>query len=203
MRKISLALFIGLSLSVSGCAVTPSTPESSPSSSETIDAVDPVAEFAKVAKASCDKAMAEGVVEKSTAADGFTLVMVPKDQGYKDYSAAFLAGPDDYQLIYSVDAFSSCAAAMEFGLAEENGGVVDIEVEYDPNDASFVTTQSLGEFGKYGISRLQYQTKDGLFVGVKTLGQSKADPRTISYGYSEEDMQILITAVDRFLAIEQ
>ena len=200
MRKISLALFIGLSLSVSGCAVTPSTPESSPSSSETIDAVDPVAEFAKVAKARCDKAMAEGVVEKSTAADGFTLVMVPKDQGYKDYSAAFLAGPDDYQLIYSVDAFSSCAAAMEFGLAEENGGVVDIEVEYDSKDGSFVTTQGLGQ---NKINKLEYQTKDGLFVGIKSLGESKADPRTISYGYSEKDLDILVIAVEVFLGSEQ
>ena len=144
--------------------------------------------------------MAEGVVEKSTAAEGFTLVMVPKDQGYQDFSAAFLAAQDDYQLIYEVDAFSSCAAAMEFSLAEEGGGAFDIDVEYDPNDASFVTTQDIGQ---NKINKLEYQTKDGLFVGIKTLGEGKADPRTISYGYSEEDMQILVTAVDRFLAIDQ
>lgn len=200
MRTTSIAILVGLSLAATGCAqVPPSTRPIAPS----IRAVAPLAEFAAVAKASCDKAMAEGVVEKSTSGDGFTLVMVPKDQGYQDFSAAFLAAPDDYQLIYEVDAFSSCAAAIEFSLAQEGGGAFDIEVEYDPNDASFVTTQSLGEFGKYGISRLQYQTKDGLFVGIKTLGEGKADPRTISYGYSEEDMQILVTAVDRFLAIEQ
>lgn len=197
MRTTPIAIVVGLSLAVTGCA---QVPPSARSIAPSIRAVAPLAEFAEVAKASCDKAMAEGVVEKSTATDGFTLVMVPKDQGYQDFSAAFLAAPDDYQLIYEVDAFSSCAAAMEFSLAEEGGGAFDIEVEYDPNDSSFVTTQDIGQ---NKINKLEYQTKDGLFVGINTLGEGKADPRTISYGYSEEDMQILVTAVDRFLAIEQ
>lgn len=197
MRKTSIAILAGVTLAMTGCAqISPSARTLTPS----IRAVAPLAEFAAVAKASCDKAMAEGVVEKSSAGDGFTLVMVPKDQGYQDFSAAFLAEPDDYQLIYEVDAFSSCAAAMGFSLAEEGGGAFDIEVEYDPNDASFVTTQDIGQ---NKINKLEYQTKDGLFVGVKTLGASKADPRTISYGFSEEDMQILVTAVDQFLATEQ
>ena len=197
MRTTPIAILVGLSLAVTGCA---QVPPSARTIAPPIRAVAPLAEFAAVAKASCDKAMAEGVVEKSTAGDGFTLVMVPKDHGYQDFSAAFLAAPDDYQLIYEVDAFSSCAAAMEFSLAEEGGGAFDIEVEYDPNDASFVTTQDIGQ---NKINKLEYQTKDGLFVGIKTLGEGKADPRTISYGYSEEDLQILITSVDRFLAIEQ
>ena len=197
MHKTSIAILTVVTLAVTGCAqIPPSARTLTPS----IRAVAPLAEFAAVAKASCDKAMAEGVVEKSSSGDGFTLVMVPKDQGYQDFSAAFLAEPDDYQLIYEVDAFSSCAAAMGFSLAEEGGGAFDIEVEYDPNDASFVTTQDIGQ---NKINKLEYQTKDGLFVGVKTLGASKADPRTISYGFSEEDMQILVTAVDQFLATEQ
>ncbi len=191
MKVMSVAIVAALGLGLGGCTNAPSEPQGHAYIGD---------DFAAVAKASCDKAMAEGVVEKSSAADGFTLVMVPKDQGYQDFSAAFLAAPDDYQLIYEVDAFSSCAAAMEFSLAKEAGGVVDMDIEYDPNDGSFVTTQDLGEFG---ISKLEYQIKDGLFVGVKTLGEAQADPRTISYGYSEEDLQILVTAVDRFLATEQ
>lgn len=200
MKVISIAIVAALSLGLGGCTNAPSEPQGSTFTGEGFVAVAPLAEFAAVAKASCDKAMAEGVVEKSTSGDGFTLVMVPKDQGYQDFSAAFFAAPDDYQLIYEVDAFSSCAAAMEFSLAEESGGAFDIDVEYDPNDASFVTTQDIGQ---NKINKLEYQTKDGLFVGIKTLGEGKADPRTISYGYSEEDLQILITSVDRFLAIEQ
>jgi hypothetical protein len=200
MMRFILVGVVGLTLCLTGCAATSSTPQGTTFSVESFAAVAPRAEFAKVAKASCDKAMAEGVVEKSTAPDGFTLVMVPKDQGYQDFSAAFLAEPDDYQLIYEVDAFSACSADMQFSLAEEGGGVVDMEIEYDLNDGSFVTTQDLGEFG---INKLEYQTQDGLFVGVKTLDDSKADPRTITYGYSEQDLQILITAVDEFLATEQ
>jgi hypothetical protein len=200
MKVLCISVVAALSLGLGGCTNAPSEPQGSTFTGEGFVAVAPLGLFAEVAKASCDKAMAEGVVEKSTAADGFTLVMVPKDQGYQDFSAAFRAAPDDYQLIYEVDAFSSCSAAMELSLAEESGGVVEIQVETDLNRGTFVTTQDLGEFG---ISKLEYQTKDGLFVGVKTLGESKADPRTISYGYSEEDMQILITAVDRFLTTEQ
>ena len=203
MKVLSIAVLAALGLGLGGCTNAPSEPQGSTFTGEGFVAVAPLGLFAEVAKASCDKAMTEGVVEKSSAGEGFTLVMVPKDQGYQDFSAAFLAEPDDYQLIYEVDAFSSCAAAMGFSLAEEGGGAFDIEVEYDPNEASFVTTQSLGEFGNLGISKLEYQTTDGLFVGVKTLGASQADPRTISYGYSGEDMQILVTAVDQFLAIEQ
>ena len=200
MKVMSIAVVAVLGFGLGGCTNAPSAPQGSTFTGEGFVAVAPLGQFSEVAEASCDRAMAEGVVEKSTAADGFTLVMVPKDQRYQDFSAAFLAAPDDYQLIYEVDAFSSCAAAMEFSLAEESGGVVDIEVETDLNRGTFVTTQDLGEFG---INKLEYQTKDGLFVGIKTLGEGKADPRTISYGYSEEDMQILVTAVDRFLAIEQ
>ena len=200
MRIISIAVVAALGLGLGGCTNAASEPQGSTFTGEGFVAVAPLGLFDEVAKASCDKAMAEGVVEKSTSGEGFTLVMVPKDQGYQDFSAAFLAAPDDYQLIYEVGAFSSCGAAMEFSLAEEGGGAVDIDVEYDLDSGTFVTTQDLGEFG---ISKIEYQTKGGLFVGVKTLDESKADPRTISYGYSEEDMQILITAVDRFLAIEQ
>lgn len=191
MKGTSIAIVAALSLGLGGCTNAPSEPQGHTYIGD---------EFAAVAKASCDKAMADGVVEKSTSGDGFTLVMVPKDQGYQDFSAAFLAAPDDHQLIYEVDAFSSCAAAMQFSLAEEAGSVVDMDIEYDPNDGTFVTTQDLGEFG---ISKLEYQTEDGLFVGVKTLDELDADPRTISYGYSEEDMQILVTAVDRYLAAEK
>jgi hypothetical protein len=197
MMRFMLAGAVGLTLFLTGCA------QSAPTASWTapgIRAVAPLAEFAAVSKASCDKAMAEGVVEKSTSTEGFTLVLVPQDQGYQDFSAAFLAEPDDYQLIYETDAFSACYASMQFSLAEESGSAFEIEVEYDPSDGSFVTTQDLGEFG---MSRLEYQTKDGLFTGVKTLGELNADPRSITYGYSEQDLQILITAVDEYLAIGQ
>jgi hypothetical protein len=200
MKVLWIAVVAALGLGLGGCANAPSEPQGSTFTGEGFVAAAPLGLFTEVAKASCDKAMTEGVVEKSTAADGFTLVMVPKEQGYQDFSAAFLAAPDDYQLIYEVDAFSSCSAAMEFSLAEEGGGAVDIDIQFDPNDGSFVTTRDLGQ---NKINRVEYQTKDGLFVGVKSLAPATADHRTITYGYSEADKQILITAVDRFLAAEQ
>lgn len=200
MKVIPIAVLVALSIGLGGCSNAPGEPQGHVFTSEGFVAVAPNGLFDEVAKASCDKALAEGVVEKSTGADGFTLVMVPKAKGYKDFSAAYFQAPNTYQLIYEIDAFSACSASMESSLAGEAGGVVDIDIEYDLNDGSFVTTQDLGEFG---ISKLEYQTKDGIFVGVNTLGESKADRRSISYGFSEQDAQILITAVDQFIATDQ
>jgi hypothetical protein len=141
--------------------------------------------------------MSEGVVEKSTAVDGFTLVMFPKTQGYKDFSAAYFQPDDKYELIWETDAFSACSASMQFELAAEGGAQVDFAVTFDPGVPAFETSQDLGELG---ISHLRYTFADGVFTGIKTLDTDDADPRTISYGVTDDDRKILETAVDRYLA---
>jgi hypothetical protein len=156
------------------------------------------AQFETIANASCDKAMAEGVVEQSISSDGFTLVMVPKEEGYKDYSAAYFEPADTYELIWEADAFSACGASISFSLAAEAGVESDIEVAFNATDSTFETTQDLGEFG---ISRLKYQTTDGLLSQIEILDAAVSDVRSIRYGnLSDEHWQILRTAVDRFLA---
>jgi hypothetical protein len=155
-------------------------------------------QFETIANASCDKAMAEGVVEQSIASDGFTLVMVPKEEGYKDYSAAYFEPADTYELIWEADAFSACGASISFSLAAEAGAESDIEVAFNATDSTFETTQDLGEFG---ISRLKYQTTDGLLSQIEILDSTVADVRAIRYGNLTDDhWKILRTAVDRFLA---
>ena len=86
---------------------------------------------------------------------------------------------------------------MQFELAAEGGGDVDLAVTFDPGVPAFETTQDLGEFG---TSHLRYTFAEGFFTGVKTLDTDDADPRTISYGVTDEDRKILETAVDRYLA---
>ena len=153
--------------------------------------------FEKIATASCDKAMAEGVVEQSTSLDGFTLVMVPKDEAYLDFSAAYFESPDTYELIWEVDALSSCGAAISFALADEAGVESDLQVSFNPADSTFETLQDLGE---YGTIRLKYNITDGLLSKIEILDSTVVDVRKISYGNLQEtDWNILRTAVDRYL----
>ena len=155
------------------------------------------AQFETIANASCDKAMAEGVVEQSIASDGFTLVMVPKEEGYKDYSAAYFEPADIYELIWEADAFSACGASISFSLAAEAGVESDIEVAFNSKDSTFETTEDLGEFG---INRLRYSVENGLLSEIEILDAAVSDVRSIRYGnLSDDDWKILRTAVDRYL----
>lgn len=199
-RQFALATstFLAASLALTGCAATPSptqipTPTASPLSAEQARSA-----FEAIATASCDKAMAEGVVEQSLEADGFTLVMVPKDQGYQDFSAAYFEPADTYELIWETDALSACGAAIQFAMAQESGTEVDLAVSFDETDGTFATEQDLGE---YGMSNLKYEVANGLLSTIQIQGSSSPDKRSIRYGNLQEaDWNILRTAVDRYLA---
>ena len=200
MRLFLAVVGVSAALVLSGCSPV-AVPTASPTASETVRALTPAeakSEFETIANDSCDKAMAEGVVEQSFASDGFTLVMVPKEDGYKDYSAAYFEPADTYELIWEADALSACGASISFSLAAEAGVESAIEVAFNSKDSTFETTEDLGEFG---ISRLKYQTTDGLLSQIEILDSTVADVRSIRYGnLSDEHWKILRTSVDRFLA---
>jgi hypothetical protein len=167
-------LVLAGSLAISGCA-----------------SVDHTVEFFKIAEASCAKAQLVGVVEKSISKNGFTLVMVPKAQGYKDFSAAYFEPADKYELIYETDAFSACSASMSYEMSKPTA----IQVTY--TDGSYETTEDLGE---YGINHMRYSVVEGLLATSETLDVAKADKRTITYGHlTKDDWAILTIAVDRYL----
>jgi FPC/CPF motif-containing protein YcgG len=164
---------------------------------KTLTPAEAKAEFGAIANASCDKAMTEGVVEQSTALDGFTLVMVPKDQAYKDFSAAYFEPADNYELIWEADALSACSASISFSLAAEAGVESEIEVTFDGRDSTFETFEDLGEFG---TSRLRYNVDNGLLSRIEVLDETSIDARMIRYGNLQDaDWNILRTAVDRYL----
>ena len=199
MKSFALSLVLASAIALSGCSPV-ATPPVTPSNPPTIAAMTPAeakAAFEKIATASCNKAMAEGVVEQSESADGFTLVMVPKAEAYLDFSAAYFEPTDTYELIWEADAFSACGAAMSFALAAEAGAESDLQVSFDPSDSTFETIQDLGE---YGTSRLKYKITDGLLSQIEVLDSPAVDIRTISYSnLREADWNILRTAVDRYL----
>lgn len=197
-----LVFALGSSVLLASCSPV-AAPTDLPKATATYMALTPAeakTKFETIANASCDKAMAEGVVEQSIASDGFTLVMVPKEEGYKDFSAAYFEPADKYELIWEADAFSACGASISFSLAAEAGVESDIEVAFNSTDSTFETTQDLGEFG---ISRLRYNFENGLLSQIEILDSTVADVRSIRYGnLSDDDWKILRTAVDRYLADE-
>lgn len=202
--KNTSSLAIGLSLAVlmAACSIpTPSLPSVSPTYPNPKAKLTPAEvtdQFVKIADASCRKALEVGVVEQSVDPEGFTLVMVPKAQAYKDFSAAYFQPEEIYELIWETDAFSACGASMSFALAIEGGAESDIKVSYNTAEGKFETTQDLGE---YGVTRLSYTIAKNLFSGIQSLGNNTADARTIRYGHlTDADWNILRTAVDAFLA---
>lgn len=153
--------------------------------------------FKSIARASCEAALSEGAVEKSESAEGFTLVLVPKTEAYKDFSAAYFQPDDTYELIWEVDAFSACGASMTYDLAEEAGQDADLEVTFNSDVQQYETFQDLGE---YGNSHLRYEVSDGKISSVLDLNSVQDGARTVSYGkLSNDELTILETAVDRFL----
>ncbi len=180
------------------CAPAPISNQTSAPSVSPMSAEQARDAFEKISTASCDKAMAEGVVEQSEAADGFTLVMVPKDQAYQDFSAAYFEPADKFELIWETDALSACGAAIQFALAQDSGTDVDMSVSFDETDGTFSTEQDLGEFG---VSKLKYEVAADLLTTIEIIDSATPDKRTIRYGnLQESDWNILRTAVDRYLA---
>jgi hypothetical protein len=199
MKPIFLAAAIASALALSACAPATTaieTPAASPSV-KTLTPAEAKAEFEAIANASCDKAMTEGVVEQSTALNGFTLVMVPKDQAYKDFSAAYFESADNYELIFEADALSACSASISFSLAAEAGVESEIKVTFDGLDSTFETFE---DFGEFGTSRLRYNVDNGLLSRIEVLDEASIDARMIRYGNLQDaDWNILRTAVDRYL----
>ena len=182
-----------------GCAATSQKPVASPSMtpSPSVTAMSPTeakAAFKQIAKASCNAAQSLGVVE---AGDTWRTVSVNKDENYKDFSAAYFEEPDSYNLIWELDALHSCADWYSFSMADEAGQEAPIEVSFDPTDSTFTTFE---DFGDLGTSNYKYSVKDGKLFTATNLDPQRQMKVTIEYGnISENDRNILVTAVDRYL----
>jgi hypothetical protein len=151
--------------------------------------------FRQITHASCEKALAEGVVERSGEPDGLVLVMIPKQEAIAGYSAAYFLSPDTYELIFETDVFSSCALANLFALSEEAGQELELEITHDKQTNTFFITQDLGE---RGISETSYEVMGDLIVAATNLN-AETGRFLIEYGQvSDADRAIIQTSVDRF-----
>jgi hypothetical protein len=164
--------------------------ETSPESQELL-----IDRFREITYASCEKALGEGVVEKSVEPEGLVLVMIPKQEAIAGYSAAYFLPPNTYELIFETDVFSSCALANFFSLSEEAGQELDLEVTLDKQTNTFLVTQDLGE---WGVTATGYEVNADLIVAATNLN-ADTGKLLIEYGpVSDADRAIIQTSVDRF-----
>jgi hypothetical protein len=164
--------------------------ETSPESQELL-----IDSLREITYASCEKALAEGVVEKSVEPEGLVLVMIPKQEAIAGYSAAYFLPPNTYELIFETDVFSSCALANLFSLSEEAGQELDLEVTLDKQTNTFLVTQDLGE---WGVTATGYEVNADLIVAATNLN-ADTGKLLIEYGpVSDADRAIIQTSVDRF-----
>jgi hypothetical protein len=199
-RLFSAGLLAATVLLVSGCA-TPGeptmsgTPTQTATPTQTFAAMTPAeakASYKKIAKAGCDAAQELGAVESSKAA---TVVMTPKSEGYKDYSAAYFASPDTYEIIWELDGLYACGDWFNFSMSEEAGVEAAIDVTFDEKTGKYSTSQTFdGETYAY-VSTVTDGKVSSVYSSV-----TKNDT-AIKYGnLTAEDLLILTTAVDRYLA---
>ncbi|WP_138315900.1 hypothetical protein [Rhodoluna limnophila] len=186
-------------LVLTGCASGP-VASPSPSASASVSAsttpvdsrgADALAEFEVAATASCDRAMAEGVVE-TVAAGGklaqpeWWLLMVPKANAIDGFSAArYSSATDSAEVIYETYEFDTCYFATQFALAKE--GNVDINkvmhITYDKMMRSYVAVGLQGEGG--AAVTFFFVSDDGFIEKVQYPGAEVGEiafERAIRYG---------------------
>ncbi len=199
-KFLAAALIVASAAFTSGCA-TPgdptisASPTASPSPTATFAAKTPAqakAAYKLIAKASCDEAQLNGVVET---VGPTTVVMTPKTKGYKDYNAAYFTKPDKYEVIWELTGLASCADWYTFSMSDEAGKEAEIDVTFNKADGTYDVTQSFDDV-KYAYQVTVVDAKIGSEVEIKTGAKT-----TLRYGnQTAADQLILTTAVDRYLA---
>lgn len=196
-RLAVLALFSALLLT--GCAATTNAPANDPtavpSTTATSSPIDVDASFRTIADDSCDTAYSDGVVEQS--ADG-VMFLVPEEQSYQDYSAAFDSESDGIGVIWSTEVFFACAASIGYQMSADGGSEYPIELSFDEATGDY---RAILDVEDYGTLDYTYSVRDGLFTAVDWVSPEESGSTTITYGSpSDELVDILHLAVDEFLA---
>ena len=154
---------------------------------------DPAEAFIEVAIASCDKALAEGVVEDTPELE-LMAVMVPKEMGIDGYSAAYFQAPDTYELIWETDFFFACSIANQATLSEEAGVKLELDVEVDGD--RYLVTQLDFDQNPYTT---EYFVESGLIKKTSSDSGGETIEALISYGGDlEVSLEIISEALLRF-----
>ncbi len=201
-RTTALAVgMLSLAVGVAGCApleISTTLPPSSsvtPAPTKSTVPVDPVAAFRSIADASCEQASTQGVVEMT--ADGAAgLIMIPKDDAYKDFNAVSFATEGGSDIVWTTEDFASCNASVGFAMAEESGGTYDLAVTVDTTTGMYRT-----EFSGDSAIVTTYVITDGLISQAVLGSDDSAVTMNVTYGMpSDANVAILHDTVDAFLA---
>lgn len=155
------------------------------------------AEFRAIAKASFDKAMAEGVTETSP---GSTVVHAPESQVYESWASAYLRLPDTYRMFTSNHQLESCKPWALIAEAESRRRKVDFTIEFDEVEETYSFTTMIHNLVKHTV---RYQIADGLFIGTFFIApeDGSTEHTELRFGaLDEHGLKILHTAVDNWLA---
>ena len=203
MNRFKLLAMASICLTLlTACASTSPDPTPSasvtPSPTPTVDPMTPAeakAAYKLITQASCNAAQSLGVVESS---ENYTVVSVNKDEGYKDYSAAYLEKPDKDGVIWELTSITACADWFTFSMSDEAGQEAAIDVTFDAAESSYTTFE---DFGDSGSANYKYTVVDGKLATATNLDPKNSSVTQIRYGnLTAKDLAILKTAVDEYLA---
>lgn len=190
MKRIA-ALFV-LVLTLAGCSTPKASPTNSPSPTETKTEAQILDEFLKIAEDSCAKAQTENIVE--TVADGSKIIVLAKDNAYKDYSAVYIDPQGKTQVIYEME-LSVCAPGYLISMMEEAGKKNEGDYEHGVklNDDGTYTWKQKSFYEGESFEETKYTVVDGIITAAKT----SAYDYSFAYGaVAEADMNVFKKAID-------
>lgn len=207
LTALSALLLTGCSTGTPGGDETVSrTPSNSasPAAPVVVSGMEAVDGYFKLAVDSCNAAMETGVVETNTVT-GDKLIMVPKNDGYKDYSAVWAAADGASDIIFEIDAFLTCGDAILFWMSEENGERPS-GYETELSTVEGVTTARVTRSLDGDVYTTVYTVADGKIVAADVPqwdNPSVTKSWKVSYEVTAEDRALLEKAVDAFLKKNQ
>ena len=185
MRKIQGFIALSTLLLVTSCTGSIEEDPAPPA--------DPAEAFIEVAIASCDKALAEGVVEDTPGLE-LIAVMVPKEMGIDGYSAAYFQAPDTYELIWETDFFFACSIANQATLSKEAG--VELELDVEVEGDTYRVKQL--DFDQNPFTT-EYFVESGLIKKASSDNGGETIETLIRYGGEmETNLEIIREALQRF-----
>ena len=193
MKRVSaLAILV---LALAGCAGPSASPTNSPSPTESKTEAQILEEFLDIAADSCAKAQTENIVEE--VADGSKIIVLAKDNAYKDYSAVYIDPQGKTQVIYEME-LSVCAPGYLVSMMEEAGKKNEGDYEHSAklNDDGTYTWKQKSFYEEGSYEETKYTVESGIITAAKT----SAYEYSFIYGaVAEDDMVVFRKAIDEEL----
>lgn len=165
MKRIVLPVLAVLLLA--GCSSSTAAPTNSPSPTKTKTQAEILDEFLKIADDSCAKAQEENIIEQ--VADGSRIIVLAKENAYKDYSAIYIDAKGKTQVIYEME-LSVCSPGYLISMMQEAGKENEGDYEHSATlnaDGTYTWKQKTFYDGEK-MEETIYTVEDSIITGAKT-----------------------------------